>query len=169
MSGTTTQTFNTGFLKCPLPVPRSQGKSTVPGACHRPVILPKGLVQLHATPLALGEVCLPHVPHHTSLCPANLLAQRETQVQKMQRAQAEMAQAPRCSASSHCPFQHAGERGAGARRGRGLKTGGRNSLVGAVPRKGFGNRQTYVQTLPLTSCVNLDKLSNLSGLRHLHL
>lgn len=66
-----------------------RGKSTIPGARHCPIVLPKGLVQLHAAPLALGKVCLPHVPHHASLRPANLLAHRQTQVQRMQWAEAE--------------------------------------------------------------------------------
>lgn len=80
VSGTATQMLNTGILRCPNPDPcthpRRRGLPsslpTIPGARHCPIILPKGLVQLHATPLALGKVCLPDVPYHTSLRPTNL-------------------------------------------------------------------------------------------------
>lgn len=62
---------------------------TVPGACHGPVVLPKGLIQLHTTPLAFSKVRLPDISYHASLRPTDLLAHGERQVQRMQGTQVE--------------------------------------------------------------------------------
>lgn len=49
-----------------------------PGAGHRAVVLAQGLVQLHAAPLPLGEVCLSNVAHRAHLGPAHLRGHTRT-------------------------------------------------------------------------------------------
>ena len=46
-----------------------------PCSSNSPVVLPKRLIQLHATPLPLGEVCLPKKPDYTGLRATNLEAE----------------------------------------------------------------------------------------------
>ena len=43
-----------------------------PCSSDSPIVLPKRLIQLHTTPLPLGEVCLPKKPDDASLRATNL-------------------------------------------------------------------------------------------------
>lgn len=122
------------------PLPPAQGKPTIPGARHCPIVLPKGLVQFHTTPLALGKVCLPHIPHHASLRPANLVAHRETQVQRMQWEEQRWYRCPGAQAHPTPPLQYARFRGDGGS----LRTARRDTrITNASP--GCPERQLWSQ------------------------